>query len=391
MTLSRVVQDAQEHLIAQGLDGWLLYDYRGVNPIFWEAVGHIRNVTRPCWLWVPSEGAPRLLVSYVDEGRFAHLGVATTLFVSRRDMTERLAEILAGVRRIAMEYSPLGELPRVSRVDAGTVELVRSLGVEVVSSADIFQLATQRWSEADLDSHRTAAGKLSAIVQEAFAFIGESLLSRPTEHRVAESIRTRFVEEGLEVTDGPVVAVNEHSSDPHFDPSPQSSVEIKPGDWVLIDLWARLADQDAMFADITWTAYVGDSVPALHQRVFEAVIGARDAALAELEDAFSAGRVPRGWEVDRVARDYIASAGFGDYFNHRVGHSLGREVHGNAVNLDGWETHDTRQVIPGVAVTIEPGVYLPEFGVRSEIDVYISGDGPQVTTEIQRSVVLIGQ
>ena len=391
MTLSRVVQDAQAHLIAQGLDGWLVYDYRGVNPVLWEAVGRIPNVTRPCWLWVPSEGAPRLLVSYVDKGRFAHLGVVTTVFVSRREMTERLADVLAGVRRIAMEYSPQGELPRVSRVDAGTVELVRSLGVEVVSSADILQYATQRWSEADLDSHRTAAGKLGAIVQEAFAFIGESLRSRPNEHRVAESIRARFVEEGLEVTDGPVVAVNEHSSDPHFDPSPRSSVEIKSGDWVLIDLWARLSDQDAMFADITWTAYVGDSVPALHQRVFEAVIGARDAALAELEDAFSAGRVLRGWEVDRVARDYIASAGFGDYFNHRVGHSLGREVHGNAVNLDGWETHDTRQVIPGVAVTIEPGVYLPEFGVRSEIDVYISGDGPQVTTEIQRSVVLIGQ
>ena len=390
MSIKAVVHSAQEYLESHDIDGWLLYDYRGMNPIFWETVGHISNVTRPCWVWVPARGEARLLVSYVDQGRFAHLGLSTAIFVSRSDMTERLGDMLRDAGRVAMEYSPEGQLPRVSRTDGGTLELVRALGVEIVSSADTVQHATQRWSEADLESHLTAAGKLDAIVQEAFRHIGETLGSRTTELDVAEFIRSRYVEEGLVVTDGPVVAVNEHASDPHFDPTPEAAAVIKAGDWVLIDLWSRLDGQDTMFADITWTACVGDRVPPLHQRVFDAVIGARDAAVVEMERAFDAGRLLHGWEVDKVARDHIARAGYGAYFNHRLGHSLGKEVHGNAVNLDGWETHDTRQLIPGLAVTVEPGIYLPEFGVRSEIDVYLSEQGPQVTTAVQRSVVLIG-
>ena len=390
MVIETVVQSAQEYLQAHDIAGWLLYDYRGMNPMFWDTVGPIPNVTRPCWLWVPREGEPKLLVSFVDQGRFQHLEIAITVFVSRSEMLARLGEIIGGAERIAMEYSPDGALPRISRIDAGTLELVHSLGAEVVSSADIVQYATQRWSAADLESHVLAASKLDAIVQDAFQYIGESLPSGTTEYEVAEFIRGRFVREGLEVTDGPVVAANEHSSDPHYDPSPGTSKVIREGDWVLIDLWSRLAGRDAMFADITWTAYVGGKVPKRHQQVFDAVIGARDAAVAEMEKAFSAGRPLRGWEVDSVARDYVAKAGYGANFNHRLGHSLGGEVHGNAVNLDGWETHDTRELIPGIAVTVEPGIYLPEFGVRSEIDVYIADRGPQVTTAVQRSIVLIG-
>ena len=389
MPIDKVVHAAQEHMRAERISGWLLYDYRGMNPIFWDTVGRIPNVTRPCWLWVPSHGEARLLVSYVDQGRFARLGVPTTLFVSREEMVRRLSEMLRGARRIAMEYSPMGELPRVSRVDAGTLEMVRGLGVEVVSSGDTLQYATQRWSDPELQSHLVAASALGAIVHQAFSLIGDRLASGPTENDVAEFIRRRYAEEGLEAADGPVVAVNEHSSDPHFEPSPRSSRVIEAGDWVLIDLWARLPDEDAMYADITWTAYVGSEVPARNREVFGAVIGARDAALAEMETALAAGRELQGRQVDKVARDFISEAGFGDYFNHRLGHSIGREVHGNAVNLDGWETHDTRRVIPGIAVTIEPGIYLPEFGVRSEIDVFISEDGPRVTTEVQREVVLI--
>ena len=376
-------------MAGQSLDGWLLYDYRGMNPIMWETLGAVAHVTRPCWLWIPARGEPRLLVSYVDQGRFAHLGIPTTLFVSRQDMTARLAHLLGGARRVAMEYSPLGVLPRVSRVDAGTLEMVRGLGTEVVSSADLLQQATQRWSEEQLRSHLAAAEMLGRIVQESFTYIGENLSSSPTEYQVAEFIRRRFVEEGLESPDGPIVAVNSHASDPHFEPTEESSSSIGPGDWVLMDVWGRLEGEEAMYADITWTGYVGDTVPALHRKVFDAVIGARDAAVAELEAAFGEARPVEGWQLDKVARNFIAEAGYGDYFNHRLGHSLGREVHSNAVNLDGWETHDTRKVIPGIAVTIEPGIYLPEFGVRSEIDVYISEEGPRVTTEIQRSVVLI--
>ena len=361
----------------------------GGNPIVWETVGPIPNVTRPCWLWIPAVGEPRLLVSYVDQGRFAHLGLGTALFVSRADMIAQLAETLSGVRRVAMEYSPDGALPRVSRVDAGTIELVRGLGVEVASSADTIQHATQRWTDDDLGSHLTAAERLTTIVQDSFRYIGSMLPSGPTEHEVAELIRARYVEEGLTASDGPVVAANEHASDPHFDPTPESSRVIRRGDWVLIDLWARLDREGSMFADITWTAYVGREVPTEHQDAFDAVVGARDTAVAGIETAFAEGRTLQGWEVDRLARAYIDEAGYGAYFNHRLGHSLGREVHGNAVNLDGWETHDTRPLVPGIAVTVEPGIYLPEFGVRSEIDVYISEQGPRVTTEVQRSVVLI--
>ena len=326
MPIESVIQQAQEYMQSQDIDGWLLYDYRGMNPIFWDTVGPISNVTRPCWLWIPSHSEPRLLVSYVDQGRFARLGLATTLFVSRRDMKARLADMLNRVRRIAMEYAPQGELPRVSRVDAGTLEMVRGLGVEVVSSADLLQYASQRWSDEQLQSHLVAAEKLGRVVQEAFRYIGDSLTSGHTEYDVAEFIRRRFVEEGIEATDGPTVAVNEHTSDPHFEPTAESSSVIKSGDWVLIDLWARLPGEDAMFGDITWTAYVGDTVPSSHQKVFDVVIGARDAAVAELERAFEQGEVLQGWQLDQVAREYITQAGYGDYFNHRLGHSLGREV-----------------------------------------------------------------
>lgn len=204
------LRNAQEHLASEQTDGWLLYDYRGMNPIFADTVGEIPNVTRPCWLWVPVSGSPKLLVSYVDQGRFKHLGIETLLWVSRSQMRDRLRELLRGARVIAMEYSPDGALPRVSWVDAGTVEMVRGLGVKVVSSADTMQYATQRWGAADLLSHREAAGRLDTIVQDAFRHIGERLTTPPTEHDVAEFIRSRFRDEGMEAPDGPIVAVNEH-------------------------------------------------------------------------------------------------------------------------------------------------------------------------------------
>ena len=392
MSLQQVIEQAQEYMGEHDINGWLLYDYRGLNPIFADTVGSVGHVTRPVWLWIPASGEPSLLLSFVDQSRFDHLELDTTLFINRRDMIEKLGEIVGmssggavlervtedaptgdhgdmiaelrrelGTRRVrvAMEYTPECALPRVSNVDGGTLELVRSLGVEVVPSADLLQYATQRWSEEQLESHLFAAEKLSVIVREAFRYIGDSLDAGVTEYDVKKFIRNRFLEEGMIVTDGPAVAVNEHASDPHFDPTPENSVRIKRDDWVLIDLWTRLPGEDDMFGDITWTAYVGDDVPARQREVFDIVIGSRDAALAEMEKAFDEGRILEGWQLDKVARDYIEEAGYGDYFNHRLGHSLGREVHSNAVNLDSWETHDTRQLIPGIAVTIEPAFTYP--------------------------------
>ncbi len=389
--LDDTYSQAREYLQRHGLSGWLLYDYRGMNPIVEETLGPLPNVTRPVWVWVPADGDPLLLASFVDQGRFDHLKTETSLFINRRQMAKKLEEILSAGGKIAMEYSPGGALPRASKVDAGTLEMVRGFGVEVVSSADLVQFATQRWTSAQLESHRKAALGLDRIVHDAFSHVGEHLGSGLNEYELAEFIRTRYQEEGLEASDGPVVAVNQHSSDPHFGPKPEGSALIETGAWLLIDLWARLPDADATYADITWTGFVGEE-PGLRQReVFDIVTGARDAALAETERAFNESTALQGWQLDRVARNHITEAGYGDYFNHRLGHSLGREAHGNAVNLDGWETFDTRELIPGIAVTLEPGVYLPQFGVRSEIDVFISETGPEVTTEVQKEIVLIGR
>lgn len=373
----------------QRIGGWLLYDYRYSNPVMWDAVGPVAFLTRPCWLWVPAEGEPVLMPSTVDLSRFEALDIEKRAWSRRDEMIELVHGAISGAGTVAMEYSPRAELPRVARVDAGTVELVREAGVEVVSSADLFQYATQRWGPEQLASHKAAADRLSRVVLEAYAFIGEQLSGGVTEHRVAEFIRQRFTEEGMAILDGPVVAVNANSADPHYEPTPDRSASIKAGDWVLIDLWSHMQGEATMSADITWTGFIGSDVPAGHRDVFDTVIGARDAAVDHLRIAHSYGQTLMGWELDRVARDYIDHAGYGDYFGHRLGHSIGREIHSNAVNLDGYETWDTRNVIPGICFSVEPGIYLPEFGVRSEIDVYLSEDGPEVTTVMQTEPVLV--
>ena len=412
-----IFEAAQAFLRQEDLPGWLIYDYRHSNPIFWQAVTPSGHVTRPCFLYVPADSPPLLLVHHVDAGKFAHEAIQLRFYHGREDMIGLLSQALSGTSRVAMEYSPQNMLPRVSRVDAGTVELVRSLGVEVVSSADLMQYATQRWSPQQLEDHLNSAAKLGEIVNQAFQYVGAQLASQladgPTEYQVAEFIRRRFRQEGLETPDGPIVATNAHSSDPHYEPMEQGSSVIRPGDWLLIDLWARSVNPalstlgradlgtsplskggleggtESVFADITWVAYVGDAVPPMHQAIFDIVTGARDAALAYLEDSHRLGLGVQGWQADASARQYISAKGYGEYFTHRLGHSIGNEVHGEAVNLDGWETRDTRRIIPGIGFSIEPGVYLPQFGVRSEIDAYMSESGPYATTPVQREVVLI--
>ncbi len=375
----------------EDLPGWLVYDYQGSNPVFSQLVTPAGHVTRPCLLFVPSASSPRLLVHHVDAGKFADAGVPLEIYSDRNSVISALRRMLPNGSRVAMEYSPQGALPRVSKVDAGTVELIGSLGVTVESSADLMQYVTQRWSREQLQDHKLTAAKLGSIVKEAFSYTGSQLNNGVTEFQVAEFIRRRFQEEGLESPDGPIVATNEHSSDPHFEPAAEGSSMVRPGDWMLIDLWAKPGSRDSVYADITWVAYVGDTVPERHQSIFDIVTGARDAAVKFLEDSFNQGLEVQGWQVDDVARKYIGRQGYDGYFTHRLGHSIGREVHGDAVNLDGFETLDTRRVIPGVGFSIEPGIYLPEFGMRSEIDAYMSENGPVVTSPLQREVVLISQ
>jgi len=344
-----------------------------------------------------------LLVHHVDAGKFAYQDTLSsdkpdfdlTVYQSRNSMVDSLQSILRDAPRVAMEYSPNNDLPRVSRVDAGTVELVRSLGSEVVSSADLMQFSTQRWSTDQLSGHKRAAAKLGNIVNQAFELIGTQLKNArhtsdaPSEFFIAEYIRQRFLEENLTTADGPIVSINSHCSDPHYEPTPENTSIFRPGDWVLIDLWAKESSPSSVYADITWVAYIGAQIPRQISEVFETVIEARDSALEFLKTSFEHGAVNQGWEVDKVARDYINSKGYGEFFTHRLGHSISYEVHGEAVNLDNFETHDNRSIIPGIGFSIEPGIYLPDFGVRSEIDAYMSEDGPYATSPVQREIVLI--
>jgi Xaa-Pro dipeptidase len=389
-SIDHTVSKSQEYMSLNSIDGWLIYDYRYSNPVMEDTIGHIPNMTRPYWFWIPMDSEPVILSSTVDIERFPESNIKKLSWSSRLQMIDILNQTLRTSNTIAMEYSPNCELPRVSRVDAGTIELVRQSGVEVVSSADLFQYSTQIWSSKDLKSHIKASELLTNIVHEAFNYIGDNIIANVTEFEVAEFIRSRFIDENMVITDGPVVATNEHSSDPHYDPAKQGSSTIQQGDWVLIDLWSRVSGEETMSADITWTGYVGDKIPDKNQTVFDIVIGARDCALNYLKDAHNDGRFVQGCEMDKVAREYIYKAGYGEYFKHRLGHSIGKEIHSNSVNLDSYETYDTRRIIPGIAFSIEPGIYLPEFGVRSEIDVFLSDDGPIATTAMQTAPVTIG-
>ena len=388
------IAQAQQYLTAHpaDADAWLVYDYAGMNPTLDEVLGTHEDsfFTRPVFLLIPASGTPTLLVSAVDAGQVSSRSdITIETYRGRGDAHRILEALLHGFRHVAMEYSPHRELPRASRVDAGTVELVRALGVDVVSSADLLQYATQRWTPEGLASHRRAVDAVARIVHEAFTYIGEQRAEGLTEHGVAELIMQRLADAGLTTDHGPVVAVNGHASDPHFAPTPERSVGFAPGDTVLIDLWAREPGPDGIYADITWVAVVGDSVPPAYQQVFDVVTGARDAAAAFLAERIAGGQDVRGWEADRVAREHIESAGYGDAFFHRLGHSLGSQVHAGGVNLDSLETHDTRSFLPGLGFTIEPGVYLPAFGIRSKIDLYVGTDGLEITTPVQRDVVLI--
>lgn len=391
--------EAQAYMARNGIDGWLTRDYRYTNPIFWQAYGkHVQNITRPVWLMVPSSGDALLLAHDVDTGRFDELTVNVSGYSSRESMIKGLKNLItvtgSDVPTLAMEYSELYQLPRVGRVDAGTIELVRSLGARIVSSGDLLQYSTERWSEYQLETHRFAIDKLTRIVREAFKFAGENIRWALTEHDLAEHVRGRFDRLGLEYDDGPVVAFNEHSADPHYEPMPDGSAVIRRNGWLLIDLWGRQkqdegASEPAISGDITWVAKLGGPPTDQQQTVFNAVRDGRDAAFDFLESEIRAGNVPEGWQVDRVARNVIDKSGFGEYFVHRLGHSLGHDVHSNGVNLDDWETHDTRSVIEGIGVTIEPGIYLPEFGVRLEMDVYMGPDGPEITGDRQDEIIHI--
>lgn len=385
------LREAQEHLRQKGIDGWLVYDFKGSNPVLKRVLGgDERHLTRRVFYYIPAEGRPTLIGSMIDAGQFKGLDVQMRSYTHRGSLVDALADVLKPARTLAMEYAPGGALPYVSRVDGGTLDLIRGMGKSVVPSGDLYQYAYARLNEQELATHRSAAKKLDEAKDAAFAHIFSTLLAggRITERDAQQFLAKRFKDEGMVTDHDPIVAANAHAGDPHYAPPAEGSAVLKRDDWILIDLWAKMAAPGSVFADITWTGFAGKSVPKRHQEVFDAVRDARDAGVAHLEAAHKAGKAATGASTDMAVREHLVELGLGGWFTHRTGHSIGYDVHSEGANLDGFETYDTRELIPGLLFSIEPGVYLPEFGVRNEIDVYIHPDGrPEVTTRAQREVV----
>lgn len=385
-----VIQQALQHIA--GLDGWLFYDFRHSDPLGYRVLqlDSTRHVTRRWYYWIPTHGQPVKLVHRIEPHTLDELPGDTLFYVSWEEQHAQLACALTGAHRITMQYSPMNAIPYISRVDAGTIELIRGFGVEILTSADLIQRFEAVWTDRQLVSHQDAAEKLRRIVNEAFEHVARSIVAKGplNEYGLQQFILSRMTHYGLITSSAPIAAVNAHSADPHYSPASDGSPNIRKGDLLLIDLWAKRPEPGSVYADITWTGHVGHTVPAAQQEVFQIVRSARDQAVAFVGERVATGEFPCGWEVDQVCRQVIAKAGYGAQFVHRTGHSIGEEVHGNGANIDNLETRDSRRLMPRTCFSIEPGIYLPgKFGIRSELDVYVSDReaivfGQPVQTEI---------
>ncbi|MFO7546721.1 MAG: M24 family metallopeptidase [Trueperaceae bacterium] len=383
------LDDVQADLRRQRLDGWLIYDFRGSNPVARPILGPLLEgnlASRRVFLMVPAEGEPTLLVHAIEvKSLLPGLPVDVRSYASREDLDRELGRLLDGRATIAMEYSPGGDNPYVGTVDAGTLERVRGLGVEVVSSGDVAQVL-EVWTPEQLEDHLTAADVVIEAKDAAFAFLRGRVRAGAEvwESEVQRCILDVFAAAGLEAEHAPNVSFGAHAGDPHYHPiAGVRDAVLVPGDVVLIDLFAKVAKPGAPYADVTWMGVAGEPTQELTS-AFEAVRDARDAAFRTIAEAYAEGRWPEGAEADRAARAVLVAAGHGAAFTHRTGHSLGtRSTHGGAAHLDDFETKDRRLLRPGLGVTIEPGAYYPHYGVRSEIDVYLGEDGPVATTDLQ--------
>lgn len=389
--MSRLEEIAR--VLAQAdLDGWLFYDFRGSDPLARRILGLARAAGSRRWFYfLPAAQGPRALVSAVEPDGLDELPGERIVYRSAQELSAGLARMLGGARRIAMNYSPQCAIPYVSRVDAGTIEMVRGLGVEVVSAADLIQRFEATLSPGQLASHRRAAGALRQIVGETFAEIARRVAGDLpcSELAVQDFVMSRFAARGLKTFHPPIVAVNAHGANPHFPPSAEDDRRIGRGDLLVLDLWAKEAAPAAIYADLTWTAFAGERVPEEYARIFAVVAAARDAAVDLIQRRVAAGQPVHGEEADRAARAVIDQAGFGAYFVHRTGHSIGLEVHGAGANLDSLETDDRRLLIDRTCFSVEPGIYLPgRFGVRSELDMTIEDGRAEVSAAPAQSQIV---
>lgn len=389
------LQRAQNFMVENKIDAWLVYDFRGNNPVLASILDKRVPSTRRLFLIIPFKESPTLVCHSIDSLLFSESIYKVITYISWEDMHSKLNNLLEDFSTVAMEYSPGGSIPISSWVDGGTIDHIRSLGKDICSSANLFQVAAAAWDDKAYLSHKRVCTEVAEIKDLAFDLIRNRILNKASinEYEVQEFIMEEFNRRNLETEDRPVVAINQNSGDPHYEPTKDHYSAIKDSDWVLIDLWARYPGDQNIFSDITWVGYVGRIVPDRYIKIFDHVIKARDLSIQFLKNAWKKELPVQGWQVDRVARNYISEAGFGENFIHRTGHSIGpgATLHALGVNLDDLETHDTRKLLPNTGFSVEPGIYLSDFGVRSEVNIYIDpNEGPLVTTPIQETIVLMG-
>jgi Xaa-Pro dipeptidase len=381
----------QKSLALDDIDGWLLYDFHGSNPIAVNLAGIAgKHTSRRWYYFIPASGTPQKLVHAIEPFTLDALPGDRRLYAGRQQLEESVTDLLRGSKVVAMEFSPECSIPYISRVDAGTVDFIRRLGLRVVSSGDLVGRFEAAWQEAQIETHRVASGHLYDIKDKAFAYAGAKLSSGEpvTEYEIQQEMVRWFGEAGLVADFPPIVAAEEHAGNPHYAPSPESSRRLNPGEVLLLDLWGKLDQPGSVYADITWVGVAGDPRPEVAQ-AFAAIVAGRDAAVELVQSAVAAAQPVHGWEVDRATRDVITAAGYGAQFIHRTGHSLGEEVHGNGVHMDDYETHDDRRLVPGTGFTIEPGIYTPAFGVRTEINMVVGRTSADVTGPRQQTLVRI--
>jgi Xaa-Pro dipeptidase len=387
------LEEIQKALREEKLDGWLFFDHHHRDSIAYRVLQFTAGsiVSRRWFYFVPAQGEPRRLVHKIEAETLRELPGEQRLYAGWKELLEGIGTTLGGAKKIAMQYSPDCAIPYVAMVDAGTVELVRGLGVEIVTSANLVQFFEARWNQQQLEDHLEAGRRVDATRAAAFQRVSDALRrgERITEWQVKQFILDQFRSHGLFTDHGPDIAVNANSSNPHYDPQEDHCSEIHRGDHLLMDMWAKLDKPEGVYYDITWIGFCGQEVPSANHNIFNIVKDARNKAIRRVEDAVASGAELRGYQVDDAAREHIEVAGYGSYFFHRTGHSIGTDVHGTGANMDNLETHDVRKVIPWTCFSIEPGIYLPEFGVRSEVDVFVDEQRARVTGEAQERIVLV--
>jgi len=383
----------QSALRELGFDAWLFYDFRGSNALARSILKLEGGMNSRRFLYlVPAKGNARKLVHRIESGALDSLPGDKIVYLRWQELEAGVRELVSPYKKVAMEYSPRNAIPYVAAVDAGTIELVKSAGVEVLSSGDLIQVFEAMWDEATWQMHLEADKHTQSAYDVAWSMMAESVRKGKSarEVEVQKAIMDHFAQHGLTTYHPPIVGVGPHAGDPHYEPVPMKDSAINEGDFVLVDLWAKMDRPKSVYSDITRVGFMGERVPEKYTKVFDVVAGARDAAIECVREAFKAGRPIYGWQVDDAAREVIMKAGYGEYFVHRTGHSIGHEVHGNGANMDNLETHDERRILRRTCFSVEPGIYLPEFGVRCEVDVFVDGDGQvHVTGGIQKEVLPI--